>query len=377
MAGEMYTYNAAGDLVLVDPASYTANPYGSTAAKYSTGYNPVLASPSDIKRQRDAAWGTLGAQTGIGAALTAAQIGLAMAPTALDKSAATDLARLEGLSKAGKMGLDAGQRQQAEATIMNPARALATEATDRGEAFAASMSGGDVKALERERVATKKVASDAAVKGGIAIEQMDLEAEANQRREMAELRAYKDRRDVAPLEMVGQALQQTAPLWGKAAAGFAESRAPYDSELLAYAKDKPGFEGQDADALRTFWKQGKLTSAAHADTAAKQAAKVLQTGSLNPDTSQAEGPAPTEAQKSKPLLLPPETAGKRDPYNANDATDYELLTFARSNELLSGLTPANLRTLAEKGQLGDPPLAVVQAMRAANYKVAPPTAPGM
>lgn len=267
----------------------TDTPDISAAQRYTMGYDPLLATPEDIKRQRAAAWGTLGAQTGIGAALTAAQIGLAAAPTVTDKTNDRELSRLRKLEKAGKLGLSAGERQQAEATLMNPVRAMATEGRERGEAFLASAGGGNVADLQRERAATKQAVTDAAVKAGIAIEDADLRAEQQQRTELEQRRAYKAERQKVPFEMVGQAIQSIAPTMGKVAAGFAESRAPYDAELLAYANARgkdgqllhPGLKGLSVADLRAAWSQGTLLSPQTPDTAAKLAAGNMAGGSVS------------------------------------------------------------------------------------------------
>lgn len=268
MAEELYRMNADG--------TYTPI---STAAKYTTGYDPILGSPADIARQRAEAWKTLGLQTGVGAALTAAQIGLGALPTTADTYNEAELAKLEKLEKAGKLGLSAGQRQQAEATTMNPVRSFASESQRRGEAFQASMGdGGNVATLERERQATKKAVSDAAVRAGIAISQADLEAEERQRREMEERRAYKSEREKKPFEMIGQALAAIAPTMGKVAAGFAESREPYDSELLAFASRNPALKNLSAADLRLMWQQGKLMVPGATDSANKLAAESMAGG---------------------------------------------------------------------------------------------------
>lgn len=281
MTDTTYTKNADG--------TYTPTDGISTAQRYTMGYDPLLATPADIKRQQAEAWRTLGAQTGVGAALTAGQIALAAAPTAADTFNTAELKRLNKLEKAEKLGLSAGERQQAEATLMNPVRALATEGRERGEAFLSSAGGGNVADLQRERVATKKATADAAVKAGIAIEDADLRAEAAQRTEMEQRRAYKSERQKVPFEMVGQAIQSIAPTMGKVAAGFAESRAPYDAELLAYARAKgpdgkllhPGWEDASVADLRSAWGQGRLLSPSTPDTAAKLAAGNMAGGSVS------------------------------------------------------------------------------------------------
>lgn len=268
MADELYRMNADGTYTPV-----------STAAKYTTGYNPMLGTPADIQRQQAEAWKTLGTQAGVGALLTAGQIGLSALPTVADTYNEAELARLEKLGQAGKLGLSAGQRQQAEATTMNPVRALASESQRRGEAFQASMGdSGNVATLERERQATKKAVSDAAVRAGIAINQADLEAEERQRMEMEQRRAYKAEREKKPFEMIGQALSALAPTLGKVAAGFAESRQPYDAELLAFAQQYDAYRGKSVDELRELWKLGRLIAPSSPESANKLAAEAMAGG---------------------------------------------------------------------------------------------------
>lgn len=274
--------DAAGNPILTSEKSYA------TAAKYTTGYNPMLASSSDMERQKKEAGITLGTQVGIEALGNVAQIALANKETTADLYNTAELKRLTGLEKAGKLGLSAGQRQQAEATVMNPVRAFATEGRQRGEAFLASGGGGDVASMERERLATKKATADAAVNAGIAISQADIEAEAAQRLEMEQRRAYASNREKQPFEMIGAALESMAPLLGKSIEGFATKREPYDAELLGYARERgpdgkylrPGISTLNPEQLRTVWKAGGLFLAGHADTAGKLSAEAIQNNSV-------------------------------------------------------------------------------------------------
>lgn len=286
---DQYAYDASGNPILdAYNKPVKVNTAGGTAAKYTTGYNPILASPADVKAQRKEAWETVGAQSLVGAGLTAAQIGLAAIPTAADEHNEAELKKLTDLEKAGQLGLSAGQRQQAEATTMNPVRALATEGRQRGEAFLASGGGGDVAGMQRENIATKKAVSDAAVRAGIAINEADLAAEERQRLEMEQRREYKSGRQKQPFEMIGQALGAAAPVAGKVAAGFAQAREPYDAELLAFATAKdskgnllhPGWENASVADLRAAWASGKLLAPMSPDTQNKLAAGAIQGGSV-------------------------------------------------------------------------------------------------
>lgn len=286
---EQYAYDASGRLILdAYGKPFKVDTAGGLAAKYTTGYNPVLASPADVKAQRKEAWETVGAQSLVGGLLTAAQIGAAAMPTAADDFNEAELTKLTNLEKAGKLGLSAGQRQQAEATTMNPVRALATEGRQRGEAFLASGGGGDVAGMQRENIATKKAVTDAAVRAGIAINEADLAAEERQRLEMEQRREYKSGRQKQPFEMIGQALGAAAKDYGKVAAGFAQSREPYDAELLAFANAKdakgnllhPGWEDASVAALRTAWSAGTLLSERTPDTKNKQAADAIAGGAV-------------------------------------------------------------------------------------------------
>jgi hypothetical protein len=256
---------------------------------YTGGYNPLLGSPEDVKRQTGKAVGTLGTQLAIGAVPTAIQLGGVLSETAQDTFNAKELAKLEGLAERGRLGLSGGERQHAEATIMNPVRELAQETRQRSEGRLASLGDtGNVAGMQRVARAEQEGVSKAAATAGIEIERAHLQKAAEQRKEMEERIAYKSARQKQPWELLGKALTDLAPALGVTAAGFAEKRKPYDAELLAYARAKgkdgkplhPGIFDADAKSLMTMWQQGTLLEAGNINASTLASGDVLATAPM-------------------------------------------------------------------------------------------------
>ena len=142
--------------------------------------------------------------------------------TAQDVRNKEQLARLKRLEAQGRLGLSGRERRQAEATMLSPVRALATEDRRRAESRLATM-GNQTSAADLDRV--ERQASDRAQQQGLAagmqISQMHLEKAAQQLNELEERTAYEAERTKGQREFIAQSLGQLGGIAGQAMASRA------------------------------------------------------------------------------------------------------------------------------------------------------------
>ena len=152
----------------------------------------------------------------------AAQIGAMYADTKQDTRNKEQLEKLEKLEAQGKLGLTGRERRQAEATMLSPVRALATEDRLRAEGRLA-MLGNQSSAAGLDRV--ERQAGDKAQKAGLAagmeISKLHLDKAAQQLNELEERTAYEGERKKGQREFIAQSLGQLGSIAGEAMASRA------------------------------------------------------------------------------------------------------------------------------------------------------------
>ena len=150
--------------------------------------------------------------------------------TAQDVRNKEQLARLERLEAQGRLGLSGQERRQAEATMLSPVRALATEDRRRAEGRLAMM-GNQSSAAGLDRV--ERQAGDKAQKAGLAagmeISKMHLDKAAQQLNELEERTAYEAERTKGQREFIAQSLGQLGGIAGQAMASRAVPKLNIDN----------------------------------------------------------------------------------------------------------------------------------------------------
>ena len=150
--------------------------------------------------------------------------------TAQDVRNKEQLARLERLEAQGRLGLSGQERRQAEATMLSPVRALATEDRRRAEGRLAMM-GNQSSAAGLDR--TERQASDRAQQQGLAagmeISKMHLDKAAQQLNELEERTAYEAERTKGQREFIAQSLGQLGGIAGQAMASRAVPKLNIDN----------------------------------------------------------------------------------------------------------------------------------------------------
>lgn len=241
-------------------------------SEYDT--SPLLAgSPTndwtwgDIKRQNARNAKEVGAVGAAGALASLAQIGLNEIPTTTDTRNADRTKVLQGMERTGTMGLTADERAQAEATVLTPARQLAREAQERTAARLASAPTSSLASQAAFAQANEKAAQDAAVKGGIAINQANIEAKARQTAELESRLREKGQQDADRRDQVIGAIGDIAKMGGKLAAAQVQQRGLSDKELAwaSTATDEDGkplyasFYGKAPDQMRAAMDRQKAS----------------------------------------------------------------------------------------------------------------------
>lgn len=242
-------------------------------------YHDEYTTPGDIKRAQDAAFAEYGMNAAAGGLGLLGQTALSYADTAQDTKNKSELKKLEGLEKRGKLGLTGEERTTYERGLLNPVKAAAAEQGRRDEARLASGSAGrsaaDVVRAQRE---TDRRLDDAGLSAAQKIEQAHLGRKAEQRTEMEERRSYESGRETQRLNLVGQTIPGVLANVGKVMAGVAAPAAMTDAQVLRMqsATDVkgqpiwPGLQGKTLDELRTLlkgaaWQKNALGAAQAAD----------------------------------------------------------------------------------------------------------------
>lgn len=237
-----------GDLSEFDSGDYL------DAATYGSNWT----SAGDIRRQNAANAREVGVQAGIGALGTAAQLGIGAIPTATDARNAARIAALTDAESKGRLGLSADERQQAEATILNPARALARESEARTSQRLAGMGGASLASQVGMQAANAKAQQDAAVRAGIAINQANIDAKRQQTAELESRLKDKAEREGQNLDRLEGGLVDLARMGGKIAAAQVATRGPSDRDLLGMQSEKladgsaafPALQGKSVPEMR-------------------------------------------------------------------------------------------------------------------------------
>lgn len=265
-------------------------------SEYDT--SPLLAgSPTndwtwgDIKRQNQRNAKEVGAVGAAGALASLAQIGLNEIPTATDTRNADRTKVLQGMERTGTMGLTADERSQAEATVLTPARQLAREAQERTAARLASAPTSSLATQAAFAQANEKAAQDAAVKGGIAINQANIEAKARQTAELESRLREKGQQDADRRDQVIGAIGDIAKMGGKLAAAQVQQRGLSDKDVsfMSTAKNDDGSPkypwavGKSPEEIRRAAERQKAYDIYGAQADAKAAKKQTSLSTSTPD----------------------------------------------------------------------------------------------
>jgi hypothetical protein len=230
---------------------YTAFPADASAASMVVGPRTW----GDIQRQSAANARELGVNAGIGTAGALAKLALEQSPTATDVRNDQKLAGLEEAERKGTLGLDAAERQQAEADLLNPARAEVTERRARTGDRLASMGNASLASQQAMEAADAQAAQRGLVAAGAEVNRANISERRADERELEERTQYKANQKSALLNSLGGAITDLAKMGGKIAAAQAGRTEPTDAQLDELTKGKAGFDGMTADEKRAAWKQ--------------------------------------------------------------------------------------------------------------------------
>jgi hypothetical protein len=151
----------------------------------------------------------------ISGAAQGAQTGFMVAPNAQDVRNKEQLEKLQKLEAQGKLGLTGRERRQAEATMLSPVKALATEDRKRAEGRLATMGNQSAAELDRiERQAGDR-AQEAGLAAGMQISKMHLDKAAQQLNELEERIAFKAERQKGRREFAAQTIGQAGGIAGQ------------------------------------------------------------------------------------------------------------------------------------------------------------------
>lgn len=227
--------------------------------------------PTELRAAQKQALGQAGVTAGIGAAAELGQLGLSFIPTPQDTYNKERLGELEGAERANHLGLTGAERQQAEHTLMDPVRSMATEERASAEGHLAGMGGASAADLARVRRESERRVNEAALQAGTEIERQNLAAAEAQRQEMEQRRSYESERQRGRIDQVGQMVEGLAKLAGPVLAEQPAFTKISDAQLRAMQSAKapdgsplyPGLTGLSVDAMRTDYEallRGKATA---------------------------------------------------------------------------------------------------------------------
>lgn len=204
--------------------------------------------PGDIKRQNEANAKELGTQAVIGGLADLAQWGLGAIETDTDKRNKAEIQRLEK-----EPGLSADEAAYLDATMLDPARALARESRERAEQRLSRMDNTSLAAQKAVQAAADENAREAALAAGREKARADIEARAANRRELEQRYQYEANKEKANIDRASQMLGSLAQMGGRIAAAQVGKREPKDADLLAMSKET---KADGAPAYPDLWGKG-------------------------------------------------------------------------------------------------------------------------
>tara|TARA_R110000868_G_scaffold84975_3_gene239282 strand:- start:17789 stop:18691 length:903 start_codon:yes stop_codon:yes gene_type:complete len=268
----------------LDPTSKMKKGYLDEYGRFlqAPDYFDEYTTPDDIKRAQEAAFAEYGVNAGVGALGLAGQEALSFKDTAQDTKNKSELGKLEGLEKRGKLGLTGEERSTYERGLLNPVKAMGAEQGRRDEARLASGSAGksaaDVVRVQRE---SNRRLDDAGLQAAQKIEQAHLQRKADQRQEMEERRSYESGRETQRLNLISETIPGILANVGKVAAGVALPAKMTDAQIIRMQQQTdaagkplwPGLVGKnmaDARALLSgaAWETKARRTAQEGDAAA-------------------------------------------------------------------------------------------------------------
>lgn len=246
-------------------------------------YFDEYTTPDDIKRAQEAAFAEYGVNAGVGGLGLLGQVGLSFEDTEQDTKNKSELGKLEGLEKRGKLGLTGEERSTYERGLLNPVKAMGAEQGRRDEARLASGSAGksaaDVVRVQRE---SDRRLDEAGLQAAQKIEQAHLQRKADQRQEMEERRSYESGRETQRLNLISETIPGILANVGKVAAGIALPAKMTDAQIIRMQKQTdpatgkplwPGLLGKDLAEARALlsgaaWETEARRTAQEGDIAA-------------------------------------------------------------------------------------------------------------
>ena len=292
----------------LDPTSKMKKGYQDEYGRFiqAPDYFDEYTTPDDIKRAQEAAFAEYGVNAGVGALGLAGQEALSFVDTAQDTKNKSELGKLEGLEKRGKLGLTGEERATYERGLLNPVKAMGAEQGRRDEARLASGSAGksaaDVVRVQRE---SNRRLDDAGLQAAQKIEQAHLQRKADQRQEMEERRSYESGRETQRLNLISETIPGILANVGKVAAGIALPAKMTDAQIIRMQQQTdakgnplwPGLVGKNMADARA------LLSGAAWETKARRAA---QSGDLPATGAAAQASA---SPGGAPMRSGPDTLG--------------------------------------------------------------------
>jgi len=302
----------------LDPTPKVKRLYQDEYGRYlqAPDYFDEYTTPDDIKRAQADAFAEYGVNAGVGALGLAGQEALSFVDTVQDTKNKSELSKLEGLEKRGKLGLTGEERSTYERGLLNPVKAMGAEQGRRDEARLASGSAGksaaDVVRAQRE---SNRRLDDAGLQAAQKIEQAHIQRKADQRQEMEERRSYESGRETQRLNLLSETIPGILANVGKVAAGIALPARMTDAQIVRMqseidpATQKPRWPGivgkslKDARALLegVAWETEARRTAQSGDVAATGA---------DAQASASPGGAPA-TYSTDPLGLGGESRGER------------------------------------------------------------------
>lgn len=226
-----------GDDYVVDDQGRARGAPNAFKVDASTLGTATERSYADIADQNKRNAKELGVQAGIEAAGALANLALTAAPTSADTRNSQKLAELTAAEKAGRLGLDAAERQDFENTMLNPARAQAEEARVRLGQRLAGAGGTSLATQVALQQANESAIQKTFAAAGAEENRANIAKRAQQERELEQRTQYEANRQSQNLENIGATLGELGKMGGRIAAAQVQKRGLKDDELVAKASE--------------------------------------------------------------------------------------------------------------------------------------------
>lgn len=231
-----------------------------SATKYGV-YDPATdpfggAYSADIANANQRGWRDAGIAGGIGAAATAAQVGLTLIDTAADTENKKRLAELKK-----NKGLSEGERRDIDEQAMRQVKALSASRQRRTEDAMAAGGQQSAAALQEARATNERAVNEASIQAAdIGIRENRAQVIRDTQEEQERI-SYEGEREAQRIGMIGQAIQGLAGQFGKVYAQNPDARKPTDKDWDAMRARRfpdgtpmyPGLQGISNAAASAGW----------------------------------------------------------------------------------------------------------------------------